>query len=571
MKFSLLTLLLGKALATDVFQDGWYDTIPTFMHTCRFYGGITEQDMETYEFDKYQMLTVEKGEYLYDDLPDAGGGVYRNYMHTEWKMIDTCKRFKQKYGMNRTCFLYFNELLNWEWYKLAEDYEDLLASHPRTDIIPWDRNGDATFPNSKDIRVPDLRKYAQYDVITWWLDHINATVNAAENATYVDGIFIDRGYVAHKGGSPREAGGIWTLHGSGMTQNVVTDNTFGTICDEGLAHGLNCFEDYTLGKLEALNRIETEYNIKTVVNPGSYYYSDFASDAQFLNNNNPIAQIDVFDLKFYFQDSSMLHFENFCPNGHDAYRLQRAILAGKEVQVHGGYTDDCGGNGFYCKDIMRRYLAAYLLGVEGNAKTYFICNRYWSLNQDEGDYRDAVGSLNELMRFAEYDLPLGVPGPRVLQIDTTQEVPLTDNFNRDVYRPFYDRENGLLNAVVVWNGNTASSNTVCFVHDCVKKSAAPNRCIGNSNICPSVLSLFETTLAPTTSGSPTAAPTTTPPTSLAPTNSPSVQVEDPPSSLPSRSPVEPESEPDVAITDFILMCVAGSLLVVIVEPYIPFG
>lgn len=558
-KMIVLTLLLIGIVhgAEDNFANGWYDYLPMFMHTCRFYGGITEQDMIDYEFDKYQMLTVEKGEYLFEDIPSAGvnNEASKNALHTEWKMIDTCKKFKQKYGMNKICFLYYNELLHWKWFKLSDDYETYKASEGHPNVIQWTRTGDNTFPDSSGITVPDLRHYASVDTVTWWLEHINGIVNAPENASYVDGIFVDRGYVAiGSGGS--EASGIWTPGVSSTTNKItsstVKDDNGNIICNEGAAHGLSCFEDYLLGKLDALNRLETEYDIKTVVNPGSYYYEDFVTDASFLNGGVTIPDEDMYSYKYYFQNTSMIHFENFCVTGHDVYRLYKAIKAGKEVQVHGGYSNDC--QGLLCKDHMRRYLAAYLMGIEPDAKTYFICNRYWSLNQDSNEPRDESGkkaAYYELYRFAEYELPLGIPGDRVLQSDTSNVVSMVDNFGYNAYRPFYDRITGILNAVVVWQGNNNAANTVCYAQDCQQVSFTPNvtkRCLGNSpTLCPVALASFSPLPTPNPTKTPTTQPSQHPVTNAPVTNPPSTNAPTPIPISPT-TPVGTTASPSVAPT-----------------------
>lgn len=572
----ILATLIHTSLCEDNFANGWYDYLPMFMHTCRFYGGITDQDMIDYEFDKYQMLTVEKGEYLFEDIPSAGvnNEASKNNLHTEWKMIDTCKKFKNTYGMDKICFLYYNELLHWKWFKLSDDYEAYRIAQGHPNVIQWARTGDATFPDSSGITVPDLRYHASVDTVSWWLNHISSVVNAPENASYVDGIFVDRGYVA-SGTNGKEASGIWTPGVSSSTNKVtsdpVKDSNGNVICNEGAAHGLTCFEDYMLGKRDALNRLETEHNIKTVVNPGSYYYESFVTDAKFMNGGSTISEEDMYSYKYYFQNTSMIHFENFCVTGHDVYRLYKAIKAGKEVQVHGGYSDDC--QGLLCKDYMRRYLAAYLMGIEPDAKTFFICNRYWSLNQDSNEARDESGKKNtyyELYRFAEYELPLGMPGDRVLQSDTSSVVTMVDNFNLNTYRPFYNRTTGVFNAVVVWQGNNNAANTVCYVNDCTPGSFTPGvtkRCMGNSpTLCPVALGKFSPLPTPNPTKSPTQQPTMpnqTPQPNANPVQTPqpnSTPVQTP---QPNANPVSPTTSSPTSTSSVTVSAAAGGAIVVV--------
>jgi hypothetical protein len=468
------------------------------MHTCNFYGGLNLVDFYQYEFGRYRMLTVEKGEGLYTNEFTTT----RDMEYTETKMVRACRVFKEIYGMNKTCYIYYNALLSWPWYKLHEDYMTLQGAD--TSIIPWSRNGDSTFPDSVGLSVFDKRLSQVRD---FWTAHIDQTVHSLENQAYTDGIFVDRGFVNNNPEAYRTTSGSTRLS------------------------QIEYYDEYTAGKNLALNTLENNLNIRVVVNPGSYYYEDFTADY-----DSTASEEDVFRFRRYMESVSMVHLEKFCPDISSAFRLSSALLAGKQVQAHGGMISKC-GNVWTCRGHYREYLAFFLMGVERNAKAYFSCHEHWSLNMDRGDLRDTNNDVRyEFLPYGEMDLPLGIPGPRLLASDYSTPVQFTSNtFSTPTIRPFFNRETLALQAVAVFNYGIDNLNTVCYVGDCQPNSnpLLGKTCEGNDLACAQILStaqqidpsLYEFTNAPTagppTAGPPTAGPPTAgPPTTGPPTTGP---------------------------------------------------
>lgn len=502
--FTAQQLLNGVLSQGDLnlFETDYFDTLPTFFHSCNFYGGITEALMEKYEIDKYRMVLFEKGEGVFKDTevvynPDGSCSSFAPLEQAtdsfaEHRMIDSCKLFKNKYGMDKVCFIYYNALLSWIWYDLNHKYVDFVAADPN--VIPWKRDGDKTFPDSNQMPVFDMRESVP-QVMEFWVGEIEKMVKSDENKSYIDGIFVDRGFIRKTGEAE-------------FTKNGKTSLTA-------------FFNDYSAGKRLALNELEKR-GIKTLVNPGSFYYTHLKGD--YLPKTTPDS--DIYSFNKYLEDSSMIHLEKCCIEPDTLYKMSMALKAGKEVQCHGGMIEAGHCGGIECRDHLRGYLATYLFGMEKYSKSYFACHRFWSLNQDAGDCRDQISARwvrNDFVRPMEYDMPLGVPQERE---DENGNPVVIDgpNFNRRAYRAFLNRNTGELQAVAVWDADPFQA-TVCYVDDCEKNLdiTKGKKCFGNPNHCPDILAKFldkykPPTAAPTTAGqtptnlpnnNPVTAPTTT--------------------------------------------------------------
>lgn len=504
-------------------QQGWFDHLPTFMHTCHFNGGLTEAIMDEYEFGKFNMLTVEKGE----DVNNV-----KSNQPSEWKMIDGCKMFKNKYGMDKRCFIYNNALLSWRYYLLNDEYMKLITGN--SSIVTWDRNGDSTFPDSRNIPVFDFRAQVP-QVGEFYNGFLVDLMLNDENKSYIDGTFLDRCYVAET-----EASAIWSADGKGMVN-----------------HGY--FKDYTEHKNIVQNQLE-QNGLTILSNPGSYYYEKFQVDYQKYFGET-VSDEQLYNFETYMQESSMIHFEKFCANADSMYKLYKAIKAGKEVQAHGGMVSHCN---LRCSGYMRFYLAAYLYGLEPDTKSYFACHEYWAINLD---------NRKELMRFQEYDMPLGMPLDRIrAAFPHDVVVPDSPTFEIESYRPFVNRNTGELQAVVYWSKAT---KTVCFVNDCQRNTdiTKGKRCIGNDQaICDSIIGKVETLVPAYVTRAPTGSPTVF--RSSAPSKSPNKSPTDKPTvfqaNQPTNSPtvelnIFPEQPEKVSIPFIIGISVTGIIVVFIMR------
>lgn len=500
--FFVLLSLIHFSLGNNLFEDGWYDTLPTFFHGCWFYGGMTLELMQTYEIDQYQMVLFEKGEGVYLTTSKT----LNTASYAEDRMIDSCKLFKNTYGMDKRCFIYYNELLSWRYYRLDTDYvnwfSDPSNSYVYNNLIMWRRNGDSTFPLSTNMLTFDFRS-TMYPAQEFWLNHVENVVKAPENASYIDGIFLDRGFV---------------------NKSPEARNTDGTKVTGGTSFSLDAtqfFLHYTAGKNNVTNALE-DRGIPVLINPGTYYYSDLVSD--YFNHGSFQAQLgyppptvttdDVYSFNYYMENVSMVHLEKCCADSDSLYKVYMGTKAGKEVQCHGGMTN-CN---LECKTGLRAYLATFLFGIEPDAKGYFACHQYWSLNQDAGHSLDGVSAKDDYKRPAEYSMPLGKPLDRV-DVNLNPVSITSPNFNTLSYRPYVNRTTGVLNAVVVWTGSKSTS-TVCWVNECTPNTNTANgrRCGYSSALCDSVIQRFAAIHTATPTKSPTPQPTRAPITPTQPPN-----------------------------------------------------
>lgn len=505
---TIVVSTFGVDASENYFTNGYYDNLPTFFHSCWFYGGITEDMMEKYELEKFNMVLIEKGEgvfrntsveYYSDGTCKSFEPVQKNTEdYTEDRMVRFCKMYKQKYGMDRTCFIYYNAMLSWIWYKLNDDYTALKASD--SNIIAWSRNGDDTFPDSQNIPVFDLRDNVP-QVKEFFINAIESVVKHPDNAPYIDGIFVDRGFIK-----------------KALQAELTTAPGRLTLKAD------RYFQPYSRGKRDFLNELENR-GIKTLVNPGAFYYSHVKSD--FLGYGT---LDEIYGFEHYMQNTSIIHLERCCIDSDTLYKIKKANDAGKDVQCHGGMIGKLTCGFYECREYLRSFLATFLFGIEPTGKGFFACHKFWSLNQDVGDCRDEINPAwvrNDYFRPMEYDMPLGEPQERV--DENFNPVQVTDNaFTQLSYRAFLNRESRALQAIAVWSGNPKTT-TVCYVNDCVKNLDIRNgkKCFGNiPEICDPLITKFQSkyTLAPTippNEREPTSRPTvpgeTPAPTSVDPT------------------------------------------------------
>lgn len=475
-------------------------------------GRLTVEDLETYQFGTYRMVTIEKGEGLYTDRTL---NTLTDDSFAEERMIDACRLVKESYpGM--TCYIYFNALLSWRYYRMADDYVELVENN-KPPLIDWARGGDTTFPDNRNLAVFDFRETIAKD---WFINRIREIVDGSSDV--VDGIFLDRGYI-NKG---NEADG--TKAGWGTNNNLKLSNNL-------------YFNSYTEGKNEVLNEIEN-IGIKTVVNPGSHYYNDHSS-----------VQDSGYTFATKMQNAHMIHLEKACVGTvsdfrDTVYKVHMAAVGGKEVQFHGGMIT-CDGN-YVCKDNIRRAISAYLLGASKDIKSYFSCHEYWQLDRDESN------NMGEFLGFQEYDLPLGVPGNlHVVRnngvLQTMNTFTLEKNWNSNVARPFFHPDTNAVQAVAVFSVDV---QTVCYRNTCVANSVVDGRrCQAQDSRCDAILDSFDsfytlrptsspTTFIPTrspTTKSPTKSPTTRAPTNFPTTRAPTTSPPTSPPGTPTKSPTTP--------------------------------
>ncbi len=412
-------------------------------------GGLTLEDIAKYNLGSYKTVTIEKGEGLIGASSNS---------KAEERMVTACQLVKSQLP-NMPCFTYVNQLLDWKYYDIHDQYESLLGSD--ASIVNYKANGDKTFPNFVNLNVYN---FANPKVKDWWVQSVGDYVDAAVAQGHIDGVFVDRAYIGLK----KETKSIKIGKKLKKTHDLKIPQVY---------------DAYAAGKEAALDALAAR-GTSLIANPGGHYYVD--------GYRNSMSQY-TFDN--YLKNVDWVHLETFCVDSWFILKLNQAVKSGKKVQAHGG-SPLCSRK-YKCSKDVRAFLSVFLMGIEdhtsvageaaGFAEATFACHRYWSLDSDE----DAkVGG--EYLGFGEYSLLLGVPGDRVRFKNIAQKVPIKRKGIKQfsALRPFRNEDTGELQAVAVWSGKL---KTVCFVNDCTANLVpTPGNpyCQGNSPQCQKFLDLF---------------------------------------------------------------------------------
>jgi hypothetical protein len=171
-------LLLGTVAAAATFSPAGprfsWSTVPVFYHSCNFTGPFLPSALDV--MAKFPLVTVEKGQ----GVDDPNDGRY-----AEDKIIEALRGVKQR-DPNVSTIIYFNNVLDWPFYKLHEE----LLRQPKLWVrdstgTPCRSSGDPSFPNHTAMLSFD---FAQAGGRSLWA---SACLNATSSGV-VDGCFSDR-------------------------------------------------------------------------------------------------------------------------------------------------------------------------------------------------------------------------------------------------------------------------------------------------------------------------------------------------------------------------------------------
>jgi hypothetical protein len=146
-------LLLGTVAAAATFSPAGprfsWSTVPVFYHSCNFTGPFLPSALDV--MAKFPMVTVEKGQ----GVDDPNDGRY-----AEDKIIEALRGVKQR-DPNVSTIIYFNNVLDWPFYKLHEE----LLRQPKLWVrdstgTPCRSSGDPSFPNHTAMRASTPRALA---------------------------------------------------------------------------------------------------------------------------------------------------------------------------------------------------------------------------------------------------------------------------------------------------------------------------------------------------------------------------------------------------------------------------
>lgn len=385
-------------------------------------GTISDADIEKYQLLKHASFSVAKGQGVLEKNPVPGSTV-------EARALEILERMKRKKADLVTLFTY-NSWLDWPWFKLHEDHVNLIESEDYNGKILY-KSGDPVFPDSAQVLTYD---FGQESVRSLWTSvcetmtsHSHTQLSADGKKTVkiqtVDGCFSDRAYVGDlemkKALVPESFSRInWN---NAMKQWFTEKYVPGH--DAVHATLANSLSQPSVHKGNGL----------MVVNPGRLF------------------KLEMYSFDTYLKEPNAILLEHYCPTLQYLRKHQNAVKAGKIVQIHGGYENDCK---FTCQgDGFRRILAVFLIGM--GKYSYFACHRYWSLDQD------ADSGKNDYLRRSELDYALGTPG----------EVTEASGESR-FERWFYDAE-GKKQAVSVFYPKKSDGETeICFREEYGKRPCA---------------------------------------------------------------------------------------------------